>query len=289
MSEMTIAAFTVLLLPVPLSFMVPASHRAEPDPWKIQRLRTSLMCFATLVAVIYGLALRQLGSFDAGRLAPGGLVAGIFIWSAMAWILFGILVFELRRSRPDPFPGVQVRSASLAPRQRLTPVPPLAWWILRGAWGLTVAFLVSKSSYVPATSLVLLASGLVLLLIGPRLERTHLVGGPEPLLDGAPAEPARRLERAYSMRRAFRSWSIYVMFATSVAYKACLAVLMADVAVERDRSALTLIALGAVLAQLVVLALLEVSSHRRIRVLRRACVKGSSSSTSSVPNPRAEG
>ena len=52
LSNSMMLALVLLLLPVPLAFLIPASSAADPDPWKIRRMRTSVVGFALSVALI---------------------------------------------------------------------------------------------------------------------------------------------------------------------------------------------------------------------------------------------
>ncbi|MDA8019950.1 MAG: hypothetical protein MPN21_21125 [Thermoanaerobaculia bacterium] len=274
MSPHFLVALTLLVLPIPLSFIIPVHPEARPDPWRVARLRRALAGFGLMVAVSYS----ALIAFDMqilGKTTPApALLFGIHIWSVMAWFFLVSLLYQLRKPARAPFPGSDVCSASLVPRDRDKPVPTLAWWILGGIWGLAVLLFAWRVDAVPASSLVVLASSAFLLVVGPWIDRSQLLAGAEPRLADAPDDVAERLEIEYSATRARRSWSLFALFGFSIAYKTWLAFVLAGSAAEIYSLPLLRAALGVLLVFLVAQVVLELYSHQRVSALRRECVEG---------------
>lgn len=262
-------ALTVLLLPIPLAFLIPAAVRAQPDPWKIRRMRISLTGFAGLVALLYGLLIHFQMRVEGSETAPPALVSGIFLWSVMSWFFLATLIWELRRPAPEPFPGAKARAASLVPREHQSPALRWAWRALGATWGLAVVAFLFVSETVPAISILLLGSSFCLLIMGPWLARGQLINSPEPLLPGASADLANHLQRRYAARRTLRTWSIFVLLTISVGYKTVLAFVLSTEATEHYFQPLLWVAAGILFTYLAMISALELFSHRRLAALRR--------------------
>ena len=165
----------LLLLPVPLAFVVPASPQASPDPWRVRRARWAVVLFALLVAIIQ-VALLLFEKQLYGGPAPGGggsAVYGLYIWAVMSWFFLSALVVELRRAKPNPFPGHSKRSASLRPRNADEWIAKPIWWSLRITWLLAAVILLASVPDRISSSIVLLAAG-GLLAAAPLLVRQYL-------------------------------------------------------------------------------------------------------------------
>ena len=52
MNKLFLLGLAFLLLPVPLSFFIPTSPQASPDPWQVRRARFTVVGFPLFVAVV---------------------------------------------------------------------------------------------------------------------------------------------------------------------------------------------------------------------------------------------
>ncbi len=220
MTPLWIGSLTALLLPVPLSLMVPPAAGVSPDPWRIRRARLAIIGFASLVAVTqtaYYFYARGLSRIDVGPPA-----SSVLLWVPMAWFLLINLVVELRRPAVSPLQGHQQRSASLRPRHRLTSHEYRAWWFVAAIW-VPVAGWILLEGPAPAGGSVLLASAGFLLLIGPYLVRRAALMAEEPL----PAGENEPLRAVYAMRRRLRSRAIFLVNVAGTTWQTFAAALIA--------------------------------------------------------------
>ena len=263
LSPSMILALTLLLLPVPLAFLIPAAANASADPRRIRRMRRALIGFAVGVALIQFSDLwSQHRLFDGPP--PGGPTTGIgvFGWAVMSWLLLGSLIVELRRQAPESFPGESRRAASLAPRHLDPPVPSWAWWSLGGVWGLATLMVVTLAPNRPIGVVLLIGAG-VLLIIGNRLSARSVIVA-EPLLP----EDQPDLRHAYRTRRRVRGWTLFAIISISVIYKCAVAATLAWSAPADDVRSILIGAVVLIAVAAVVCGLLEAASIRRIRNLR---------------------
>jgi hypothetical protein len=268
MSAHSILALSLLLLPIPLSFLVPASTAAQPDPWKVRRMRLALIGFSSSTAVIYTACIFFVawGPQNAGQ---GQFGRGMLLWSVPCWLLLANLALVLRRAKSVPFPGSERRSASLVSRWRPVAGQTLAWWTLRGAWLLAVIVLATRAPILSGAPLILLLSSLFFLVLGPRLARRQQIDAPEPFLPDLPESTTQLLRGAYARRRAQRAWAVYFLFGTSVVYKTALAFSMAQPETRGLASPLLTAATATFLLFGVAQALAELAGRRRIEKLYR--------------------
>jgi hypothetical protein len=260
-STTTIAALALLLLPIPLSFMIPASRQASPDPWKLRRARQGLAAFAVFVAgleLAYLWFLRHLWEGS----QPTFSTPGPWGWAGMSWFFLAGIVLELRRGKPDPFPGKRQRSASLSPRETDRPIGTRIWWSFSAVW-LVVAILILTNVPDPIFSTIFLAGAGAMLAMGPLLiRRASLV--PEPFLP----EGSDRLAEAYDRRRVMRARTTIALVLVPVVLQTVLAAGLgwnSSLAVTLAPLGVTLVVIvGILIAYLVA----ERASVRRIRELQ---------------------
>ena len=256
MNPLFVLALTLLLLPVPLSFLIPAAPQASPDPWRVRRARRAVIGFALVVAIVQlvSLAFRIRLWEGIDWEPPRSVVAdyGLFGWAAMSWFFLSMLILELRRAKPDPFPGQHQRSASLRPRGAGDVIAERTWWILRGVWLATAAFLLVSVPDRVSSSIVLLLAGFILAM-APRIVRQSSLSA-EPLLP----EGSEKLLQAYTRRRRLRARIVVASCMVGVVSQTLLAAALGwDVAID-----LTFIMLGATIAVLALLILVYLVRDR---------------------------
>lgn len=218
MSPIAVLALVLVLLPIPLSYLIPASPRARPDLRRVTRARRAVIGFAVAVALIQGAYLVGRHSLDGGRSTGEAWAAdaGIFAWAFMSWFFLAVLAMELRR--PIPFPAASRRAASLAPRHRLSRAEERAWPIAGAAWLLGAGTILALAPEPGQSFVVLVVGAGALLAFGPWIVRRGALDA-EPL----PPEASDRLVEAYARRRRFRVAAGTVVVAAGVLDQTALA------------------------------------------------------------------
>ena len=255
-----ILGFFLLLLPVPLSFFIPANPNARPDPHHVRLARYAAVLFPAFVAAIQLMSmiyLKSLYSDSQQDYVPDS--SSLFIWAPMAWFFFGNLIFLLRKPASKPFSETTGRAATLTPRQKHSPIPYRAWYSLAGIWAMVILLITLRVDPVPTISWIFLASAALMLMIGPWLERQNLLSA-EPMLPSAQAS----ILEAYSRRRHTRSWCLFTIIAISATWKTLLAALYAFEHPILTTRFVFPVTTGLILLVLAILLILEFRAWRRI-------------------------
>lgn len=197
-----ILALLVLLLPIPLSYLIPVGRDAVPDPWYVERLRRHLISWPAFGIVIFVGVFPLFAVLTSSSLSNWPMVAtmGFLMWAVGNWLVLATLIVQLRRGKPDPLRGAPRRAASLVPRHRGSGVERRWWWLAGGVWllgpGAMAAFAPER---VGGTFLSLFVHGIILFHIAPQYAR-WAARSAEPL----PTEAPERLVSLYERRRRLR-------------------------------------------------------------------------------------
>ncbi len=272
MNMLFLLGLAFLLLPVPLSFFIPTSPQASPDPSQVRRARFAVVGFPLFVAVLQG-AFYAYERYLFGEQPPGGGAAsyGLFLWAVMSWFFLAVLAVELRRAKPNPFPGHSERSASLRVRHGSEWITKPTWWCLRIAWLVTAAVLLINDPVRLASLIVLLSAGGLLVAAPLLVRRSSML--PEPLLP----ESSEQLIRAYARRGLIRARMMFAVVVVTILSQTSMAAILGR-ELNMDLVYLWLVVTIVLLAVTsIFFMVLERTVGRRIRDLQRSAAgRGSS-------------